>query len=136
VRHILITLSILLFSSFLFSIEKKEQGNFTFPNGAKYKGELKDGIPNGQGTSTFRDGGKYVGEFREGLLNGQGTFTWSNGNKYVGEFKDGLLNGQGISTLFDGRKYVGEFKDGKRWNGTIYDKEGNIIGKWWNGVKQ
>jgi len=112
-KHILITLSILLFSSFLFSNEKKEQGNFTFPNGAKYKGELKDGIPNGQGTSTFRDEGKYVGEFRDGLLNGQGT-----------------------STLFDGRKYVGEFKDGKRWNGTMYDKEGNIIGKWWNGVKQ
>ena len=89
-RHILITLSILLFSSFLFSSEKKEQGDFTFPNGAKYKGELKDRIPNGQGTSTFRDGGKYVGEF----------------------------------------------KDGKRWNGTIYDKEGNIIGKWWNGVKK
>ena len=89
-KHILITISILLSSSILFSSEKKEQGNFTFPNGAKYRGELKDG----------------------------------------------LLNGQGISTLFDGRKYVGEFKDGKRWNGTIYDKEGNIIGKWWNGVKQ
>ena len=112
-RHILITLSILLFSSFLFSSEKKGQRNFTFPNGAKYKGELKDGIPNGQGTSTFRDGGKYVGEFREGLL-----------------------NGQGISTLFDGRKYVGQFKDGKRWNGIIFDKEGNIIGKWLNGKEQ
>ena len=112
-KHLLITLSVLLFSSFIFSSEKKEQVDFTYPNGAKYKGELKEGIPNGQGTSTFRDGGKYVGEFRDGLLNGQGT-----------------------STLFDGRKYVGEFKDGKRWNGTMYDKEGNIIGKWWNGVKQ
>ena len=71
---------------------------------------MKDGIPNGQGTSTFRDGGKYVGEF-----------------------KDGLLNGQGISTSFDGMKYVGQFKDGKRWNGIIFDKEGNIIGKWLNG---
>ena len=79
-RHILITLSILLFSSFLFSIEKKEQGNFTFPNGAKYKGELKDGIPNGQGTSTFRDGGKYVGEFREGLLNDQRISTLFDGS--------------------------------------------------------
>ena len=112
-KHILITLSILLFSSILFSSEKKEQGNFTFPNGANYKGELKDGIENGQGTATFRDGGKYVGEF-----------------------KDGLLYGQGISTLFDGRKYVGQFKDGKRWNGTIYDKEGNITGKWLNGKEQ
>ena len=135
-RHILIPLSILLFSSFLFSIEKKEQGNFSFPNGAKYKGELKDGIPNGQGTSTFRDGGKYVGEFKNGLLNGQGTFTWSNGNKYVGEFKNGLLNGQGISILFDGRKYVGQFKDGKRWNGIMFDKEGKIIGKSLNGKEQ
>ncbi len=135
-RHILITLSVLLFTSFIFSSEKKKQWNFTYPNGANYNGELKDGIPNGQGTSTFRDGGKYVGEFREGLLNGQGTFTWSNGNKYVGEFKDGLLNGQGISTLFDRRKYVGEFKNGKRWNGTMYDKEGNIIGKWLNGKEQ
>ena len=89
-KHLLITLSVLLFSSFIFSSEKKEQGNFTYPNAARYKGELKDGIPNGQGTST----------------------------------------------LFDGRKYVGEFKDGKRWNGTMYDKEGNIIGEWWNGVKQ
>ena len=111
-RHILITLSILLISSLVFSSENK-QGNITYSNGVNYKGELKDGIPNGQGTSTFRDGGKYVGEFR-----------------------DGLLNGQGISTLFDGRKYVGEFKDGKRWNGTIFDKEGKIIRKWWNGVKQ
>jgi len=87
-RHILITIiTILLFTFFLFSCEQKEQGNFTFPNGTKYKGELKDGKPNGQGTST----------------------------------------------LFDGRKYVGEFKDGKRWNGTMYDKEGNIIGKFLNG---
>ena len=66
-RHILITLSVLLFSSFIFSSEKKEQGNFTYPNGAKYKGE---------------------------------------------------------------------FKDGKRWKGIMYDKEGNLIGKWLNGKEQ
>jgi hypothetical protein len=99
VGHILISLSVLLFSSFIFSSEKKEQANFTYPNGANYKGELKDGIPNGQVTSTFRDGGKYVGEYKHRLLNGLGTFTWSNGNKYVGEFKDGLLNGRGTSTF-------------------------------------
>ena len=65
-RHILITIiTILLFTFFLFSCEQKEQGNFTFPNGTKYKGELKDGKPNGQGTSTFTDGGKYVGKWRE-----------------------------------------------------------------------
>ena len=36
----------------------------------------------------------------------------------------------------DGTKYVGEWKDGKTWNGTEYDKNGNIIGKWVNGVLQ
>jgi len=76
VNHILISLSILLFSSFLFSSEKKEQGNFTFPNGAKYKGELKEGIPNGQGTSTLFDGRKYVGEWKNGKQNGLGTLTY------------------------------------------------------------
>ena len=110
-RHILIT--ILLFTFFLFSCEQKEQGNFTFPNGTKYKGELKDGKPNGQGTSAFPDGGKYEGEYKDGKKDGQGTYTWS-----------------------DGDKYEGEYKDGEMWNGTLYDKDGNIKYKWVNGVKQ
>jgi len=51
----------------------------------------------------------------------------------VGEFKDGKPNGQGILTFPDGEKYVGEWKDGEQWNGTEYDKDGNIIGKFVNG---
>ena len=66
-KHLLITLSVLLFSSFIFSSEKKEQGKFTFPNGAKYTGELKDGIPNGQGKWTLPNGSQYVGEWKDGI---------------------------------------------------------------------
>ena len=33
-------------------------------------------------------------------------------------------------------EYEGEWKYGKEWNGTEYDKNGNIIGKWVNGVLQ
>ena len=33
-------------------------------------------------------------------------------------------------------EYVGEYKDGKEWNGTEYDKDGNIKRKYVNGVKQ
>ena len=36
----------------------------------------------------------------------------------------------------DGTKYVGEFKNGRAWNGTHYDKEGNILVKFVNGIKQ
>ena len=36
-------------------------------------------------------------------------------------------------TWSNGGKYVGEWKDNKQWNGTIYDPNGNIIGKYVNG---
>ena len=78
-----------------------------------------------------------MGEYKDGKIwNGQGTYTYPNGDKYEGEFKEGEKNGQGTFTFSDGRKYVGEFKDGKPWKGTMYDKEGTLIGKWVNGVKQ
>ena len=54
-------------------------------------------------------------------------FTSPRGGKYEGEYKDGKKHGQGTYIKPEGRKYVGEWKDGERWNGTLYDKEGNII---------
>ena len=79
---------------------------------------------------------EYGGDIKDGLANGQGKYNSSSGDKYVGEFKDGTKNGQGTMTLPDGSKYVGEFKDGEKWNGTQYDKDGNITKKYVNGVKQ
>ena len=76
---------------------------------------------------------KYVGEFKDGKRNGQGTITLSDGKNYVGEWKNGKKHGQGTQTWLDGRKYVGEYKDGKTWNGTGYDKNGNITTKVVNG---
>ena len=35
-----------------------------------------------------------------------------------------------------GGKYVGEFYGGDPWNAVEYNKDGNIIGKWMNGVRQ
>jgi len=32
--------------------------------------------------------------------------------------------------------YVGEFRKNKPWNGKMYDKNRNIIGRFVNGVKQ
>jgi len=62
--------------------------------------------------------------------------TLSNGDKYVGEYKDGERHGQGTYTWSDGSKYVGEYEDGEPWNGTYYDKNGKIKGKFVNGVLQ
>ena len=78
----------------------------------------------------------YVGERENGEYHGQGTITFRDGDKYVGEWKDGKQHGQGTTTSSDGQKFVGEWKDGKTWNATQTDKEGKVIGKWVNGVKQ
>ena len=85
-----------------------------------------------QGIQFLNDGGCYEGEYKDGKYHGQGTETWSDGYKYEGEWKNGKRNGQGILSLSDGDKYEGEWKDGERWNGTLYDKEGKIIGKFMN----
>ena len=45
-------------------------------------------------------------------------------------------HGKGTYTLTDGNRFEGEWKDGKPRNLTIYDKNGNITGKWVNGVLQ
>ena len=122
-------------------------------------GEIKDGECNGKGTFIYPDGRRYVGEFKDGEPNGQGSFTWSNGKKYVGEFKDGVISGRGTSSLHDSVMYEGGFYDSEFhghghgthtspegyicigvwkacyiWNGTTYNKGGNITEKYVNGV--
>jgi len=107
---------------------------------AKYEGEIVTGVPNGWGTITFPSGSNYVGEFKDGKRTGQGTMSFFDGGKYKGKYegkwKDGRKNGQGTETYPSGRKYEGEWKNNKPWEGTLYDKNENIIGKWINGVKQ
>ena len=89
-RHILIiTISILLLSSFLTSCEKKNGlGTETYEDGSSYVGVFKDGERNGQGTYTYGkgewEGDKYVGDWKDGKRTGQGSYTWSNGNNYIG----------------------------------------------------
>jgi len=119
-----------------FEMGKNGQVTFTSPDGRKYVGEWKDGKQNGQGKITLPDGEKYEGKFKDGIPNGQGTYISPDGRMYVGEWKDGKTKWSRNIHFPDGTKYVGEWKDGKTWNGTEYDKNGNIIGKWVNGVLQ
>jgi hypothetical protein len=76
---------------------------------------------------------EYKGQVKNGKPNGLGVIIYPRGFKYVGEYKDGKRNGQGTWTHPDGFKYVGEYKDGYRWNGIRYYKNGKIWGKYVNG---
>ena len=115
---------------------KHGQGTYSWANGWEYVGDWKDGKRNGEGTYSHSDGNKYVGTYKDGERNGLGTFYYPNGDKYVGEWKGERQNGQGTWYLSNGNKWIGEMKNGRDWNTTGYDKNGNIIGKVVNGVKQ
>ena len=97
-RHILIIISISLFSSFLISCDKNGPGTETYVGGSSYEGVFKDGKPHGQGTYIWSNGQKYVGEFKDGKPHGQGIFTLPDGSKYVGGYKYGNRHGQGTFT--------------------------------------
>ena len=122
--------------------ERRVNGKFGWYKGGdekkdwKYVGEIKNAKPNGHGTLTKPEGSKYVGKFKDGKYNGQGIETSPDGHEYVGKFKDGERNGQGTWTSPNGKKYVGEYKDGQYWEGIMYDKNGNILMKFVNGVLQ
>ena len=67
-------LSLFLFVPNSYSLPKCE--------GAGKKGE------NCVGTFTYPDGAQYVGEFRNGKFHGMGTFTFIDGRKYKGEWRE------------------------------------------------
>ena len=114
--------------------KKHGQGTYIFANSKeKYVGEWMEDMMTGEGTFTMREGHVYICWFLDSKFHGKGTINFDNGDKYVGKFKDGKKHGQGTYIKPKGRKYVGEWKDGERWNGTLFDKEGKIIGKFMNG---
>ena len=148
VKHLLILLiSILLLSSPLFGQEtgvlflQLENGDVKYYENrieyrdGKYVGEINNGKPNGQGIESYSDGEEYVGEWKNGKKQGLGIYNWNNGQKYVGEWKNGEKDGLGILSFPDGRKIIGEYRKGKSWNITEYNKNGNITGKYVNGLK-
>ena len=127
-KHLLIILSILLLSSPLI--------------GNNHKGETLYGLgdclllPCDYQWMVFGDKDtqpKYQGQVKDGKPDGLGVIFDPNGSKYVGSWENGKWDGQGTYTWKDGSKFVGEWKDGKPLNGTQYDKDENILGKYVNG---
>ena len=85
-----------------------------------WEGEIVNGVPHGSGTyHATSDGATFVGISKDGKRH-EGIFTYNDGDKYIGDWK---TNEEGNHTF---------------WNGTRYDKDGNIIKKYVNGkeIKQ
>lgn len=77
------------------------------------EGCIKGDCNNGFGTYIYEDGvAKYTGEFKDGLAEGQGTCAYSSGERYEGNWTDGSFNGFGTLFMLDGTKAVGSWING------------------------
>ncbi len=94
------------------------------PDGGRYRGDVVNGLLQGQGRVDYPNGSWYAGTFDKGLWHGQGEWHGSNGEVYKGQFKQGLFDGQGSLTTA-GSQYVGGFKNGRR-HGERTLKEGQM----------
>ena len=106
---------------------------------SRYKGEWKNGVPNGKGIKHFYKIDSYIdGNFVDGFAEGHGkqtfeqTWTWEKTVPYYeGEFKRNNYQGKGEYHYGDGDYYKGEFKDGKyHGQGAAYSKR---LDKTWVG---
>ncbi|MCU1719762.1 MULTISPECIES: C13 family peptidase [unclassified Pseudomonas] len=89
------------------------------PDGGRYRGEVVDGLLQGEGRVDYPNGSWYAGHFSNGQWHGQGEWHGSNGEVYIGQFQQGLFHGQGKLTT-PTSSYSGGFKLGRR------DGEGSL----------
>jgi phosphatidylserine/phosphatidylglycerophosphate/cardiolipin synthase-like enzyme len=68
----------------------------TFPNGEKYSGQWKNGLPHGYGTYVYSDRSVFQGSFENGKENGKGVLiSATDGRKYCVVWKNGVLQSIG-----------------------------------------
>jgi len=83
------------------------------PDGGRYRGEVVNGLLQGEGRIDYPNGSWYAGSFKDGQWHGQGEWHGQNGEVYRGQFAEGLFQGLGDLTT-PGSHYAGTFSHGRR----------------------
>lgn len=83
------------------------------PDGGRYRGDVVNGLLQGQGRVDYPNGSGYAGQFKDGQWQGQGQWHGRNGEVYTGGFDHGLFHGQG-TLIARGTTYSGGFVKGRR----------------------
>lgn len=83
------------------------------PDGGRYRGDVVNGLLQGQGRVDYPNGSGYAGQFKDGQWQGQGQWHGRNGEVYTGGFDHGLFHGQG-TLIAHGATYTGGFVNGRR----------------------
>lgn len=83
--------------------------DLAYPNGATYRGGVRNGKFHGDGELTLLSGAKYKGDFVDGKKHGSGTYTSSSGDEFNGTFQDNRIEGTGTYTYANGDRVTGRF---------------------------
>lgn len=120
-------------------------GQYRWPDGRKYAGDWRDGLPHGMGRERLpqvlgivspRDGESYSGMWREGRRHGHGELTRSDGTHYVGNFVNGAREGEGVESSANGLYRGSWHHDLPSGNGTLHGNNGTIYdGQWRSGQR-
>ena len=68
----------------------------TYPDGATYFGQWRNGNYHGHRTHKYADGSIFVGDYENNRMHGRGTYSYANGDVYVGFYNNNQHNGTGI----------------------------------------
>lgn len=105
------------------------------PDGGRYRGQIVDGLLQGEGRIDYPNGSHYQGNFKDGQWHGRGSWTAANGDRYEGEFRHGLFEGQGRFSYAEGGVYEGQFRQGDLHGKGVYsDQHGSYQGGFEKGV--
>merc|ERR1719336_2042228 len=87
--------------------------------GARYTGQWRGSVRQGEGVLEKPDGGRYEGNFRKGKAHGHGKFAATNGNVYEGQWDKDRAQGEGMYTKANGAVYKGQwYQDHKSGTGS------------------
>lgn len=66
-------------------------GEYRYPDGTVYRGEIKSGMPNGNGSIYYTDGNSYAGEVSNHRPQGMGVMRYTDGLVQGGVWREGTL---------------------------------------------
>lgn len=114
------------------------EGSLFYNSGNVYKGQWKNGAPDGVGEKQYSNGDSFVGLWSQGKRQGRGSYLYNEGHIFEGIYVDDKPNGYGILTTIQGDRYSGWWRNGlKEGTGVEILHEGQmLVGTWKNGLKE
>lgn len=114
------------------------EGSLFYNSGNVYKGQWRNGAPEGIGEKQYSNGDSFVGLWSNGKREGRGSYLYNEGHIFEGMYVNDKANGYGILTTLQGDRYSGWWRDGlKEGTGVEILHQGQmLVGTWKRGLKE